>query len=682
VINSIKFQEWSATGQMLLRSWAYLVVSRPRQTLMISGLLTIVLAIYAFNYLGVSTNTEDMIDNNLEWRQDFIALREQFPQHYRAIAIVVDAQTEALAQAAVSDLDQRLANNNERITDRFSATVSEPLAGRELLLLPEDDLLQIADDLAIAQPFFGKLRQQYSLAELFELLRLAYVNDPASVPAAFEQRLIEAMQADSNREYSLLDWSRLNTIEATPARRILFVNVILDDEKPRPAERILGELREQGNATVAAFDNRVRVRLSGTIALEDDELVTVNDNSQSTALYALVGVCLILLLAYRSWRLLLISIITLLTGLVATAAFAAFSVSTLNIISIAFAILYIGLGVDFIIHYLLRLREILASGVELTEALIESSAQVGGALSICAITTAAGFFAFTPTEFVGVSQLGLISGTGMFISLIVTLTMLPALIKLSFPNNIDVSEKALRWQPGAWLSWVLKAPRLIIAMVSILAVVSIASLGQLQFEKDPMLLRDPVTESVQTFNDLSDDPNTALRSISILADKDGDTAGLSQKLKELESVARVYSLASFDTSEAVEQQFIIDEIGLLLGADFANYPELESVDPDITSISIKALNEALPDAASSEQLRATLQTLLLELETLSETEQQEKLDRLQHALLVDLPGSMQLLESRLYLRNLYTRYLVFQRGPPVFLLSLSDRVIRSPTRSK
>jgi len=246
----VKHGGLSATGQMLLRNWTAFVVSRPKLTLLVTGLLTILLALYTFNTLGISTNTEDMIDENLQWRQDFIEFRNNFPRQYRAIAIVVDAQTEALAQAAVSDLDQRLAANSERITDRFSATVSEPIAGRELLLLSEDDLFKISDDLALSQPFFGKLKQKYTLATLFDLLTLAYREDPSGVPAAFKQRLVETVQLNSSDEYPLLDWSRLNSEKDTPARRILFVNVILDHDKPRPAMRILSELREQGEATV------------------------------------------------------------------------------------------------------------------------------------------------------------------------------------------------------------------------------------------------------------------------------------------------------------------------------------------------------------------------------------------------------------------------------------------------
>ena len=172
-------------------------------------------------------------------------------------------------------------------------------------------------------------------------------------------------------------------------------------------------------------------------------------------------------------------------------------------------------------------------------------------------------------------------------------------------------------------------------------------LGQLQFEKDPMLLRDPATESVQTYNDLANDPNTALRSISILADEGTDVTELSQQITDLDSVERVFSLASFDTSDTDEQQILLEEISLLLGSDFEKYPELEPVQIESATVSIQELNRELEKTGSSEQLQNSLVELLSELENADADKQQETLDRLQRALLGDLPNSMALLQSRL-----------------------------------
>ena len=645
---------WAASGYALLRNWTAIVIGRPWTTVLITAALTVLFAFYTASHLGISTNTEEMISNKLEWRKDFKALRNQFPQLNRVIAVVVDAQTEALAQAAVADLDQRLDAYNDLIKSRFAATVNPPIAGRELLLLEEDELLQITDDLAIAQPFFGRLRNHYSLASVFELLTQAYNNDASAVPEALTQRLSAVIQQDGKGEKPLLDWSRLNSFDDTPARRILFVNPIVDRDKPRSARKIIEALREQGKAMTSAFDDRVQMRLTGKIALEDDELITVSQNFLSTAWLALVCVCLILLIAFRSIRLLIISIVTLLTGLVATAAFAAVTVVKLNIISIAFAILYIGLGIDFVIHYLLRLREILVDETDLNLALVKTSEQVGGALAICAVTTAAGFFAFMPTAFIGVSQLGLISGAGMLISFVVTLTLLPALIRLAFPKQMHVEHTAQRWKPGLVFSWLLKAPWLVIGVIVITAAMSLAYLSQLRFEKDPMLLSDPTTESVQTFKELSNDPDTALRSIAILAEDDTDASLLIDKITSLPSVEQVYTLDSFNTVDAAEQQFILEDIQLLLGEDFADYPEFESVAPDETLEAIRELIAELSDNDSNESFRTTLTELLARVEQLSKTDQQEKLNQLQYSLLGDLPQSMQLLKSRLDAEPLHT----------------------------
>ena len=645
---------WTANGFLLLRNWTAMVIRWPKTTLLVAAALTVLFAVYTANNLGVSTNTEEMISNKLEWRQDFKALRNHFPQLNRVIAVVIDAQTEALAEAAVNDLDQRLDAYSELIKSRFAATVNPPIAGRELLLLEEDELFQIADDLAVAQPFFGRLRKHYSLPSVFELLTEAYNNDASAVPEAFAQRLSTTIQQNNDGKQPLLDWSRLNTFDDKQARRILFVNPIVDRDRPRSARRIIEALREQGAAMTSAFDDRVHVRLTGKIALEDDELVTVSQNFLSTAWLALVCVCLILLIAFRSFRLLVISIVTLLTGLIATAAFAAVSVVTLNIISIAFAILYIGLGIDFVIHYLLRLREILVDETDLNAALIKTSDQVGGALAICAVTTAAGFFAFMPTAFIGVSQLGLISGVGMLISFVVTLTLLPALIRLAFPKQMHVEQSALRWSPGLLFSWLLKAPWLVIGVILITAAMSLAYISQLRFEKDPMLLSDPTTESVQAFKDLSNDPDTALRSIAILANDNTDKSLLIDKITALPSVERVYTLESFNTVDATEQQFILEDIQLLLGEDFANYPKLEPVAPDETIVAIRELIAELSENGSNENFRTALTELLTQAEQLDGAEQQKKFNQLQHSLLGDLPQSMQLLKSRLQAEPLHS----------------------------
>ena len=136
---------------------------------------------------------------------------------------------------------------------------------------------------------------------------------------------------------------------------------------------------------------------------------------------------------------------TLLVGLACTAGFATAAIGSLNLISVAFAVLYIGLGVDYAIHLSLRYRELVRLGAAHGEALDTAAADTGASLVLCAATTGLAFYAFVPTEFAGVSELGIISGTGMFVSLAATLTVLPALLTLMpLPPRRDVPGTAPR----------------------------------------------------------------------------------------------------------------------------------------------------------------------------------------------------------------------------------------------
>ena len=100
----------------------------------------------------------------------------------------------------------------------------------------------------------------------------------------------------------------------------------------------------------------------------------------------LAMVAIVLYAALRSWRMLLICLVTLLAGLSLTAAFAAAAVGHLNLLSVAFVVLNVGLGSDYVIHVCLRQRELMAEGLPVPAALLETMRGVGASLVLCAIT--------------------------------------------------------------------------------------------------------------------------------------------------------------------------------------------------------------------------------------------------------------------------------------------------------
>ncbi len=180
-------------------------------------------------------------------------------------------------------------------------------------------------------------------------------------------------------------------------------------------------------------DRGVTVRLTGSVALSDEEFATVADGAALNGVVTILVVLVILRLALKQARIILAVLINLAVGLTFTAAIGLRMVGALNLISVAFAVLFIGLGVDFGIQFSVRYRAERYANSDLLEALQATARGVAGPLLLAAASIAAAFYSFLPTAYVGLSELGLIAGTGMIVAFLTTVTLLPALLSVLKP---------------------------------------------------------------------------------------------------------------------------------------------------------------------------------------------------------------------------------------------------------
>ena len=175
------------------------------------------------------------------------------------------------------------------------------------------------------------------------------------------------------------------------------------------------------------------MRLTGSVPLSDEEFATIADGAALNGVVTIVVVLVILWLALRQTRIILAVLINLAVGLSFTAAVGLWMVGALNLISVAFAVLFIGLGVDFGIQFSVRYRAERFADRHLLEALETTGRGVAAPLLLAAASIAAAFYSFLPTAYVGLSELGLIAGTGMIIAFLTTVTLLPALLAVLKP---------------------------------------------------------------------------------------------------------------------------------------------------------------------------------------------------------------------------------------------------------
>ena len=265
------------------------------------------------------------------------------------------------------------------------------------------------------------------------------------------------------------------------------------------------------------------------------------------------------------------TLVSLVMGLIFTAAFAAWSIGHLNLISIAFSVLYIGLGVDYAIHLCLRYRELLQQNFPKEKALTLSIRSIAPSLSLCAITTSAAFYAFVPTAYAGVSELGIIAGTGMFIALIISLIILPAILKVLPIHSIGFQEKSTLFP--AWLyRFPIDNSKTISLSSLLICVIALVLLTQVKFDFNPVNLRAPDSESVSTFKELLKNKTTSPLTLTVIAEGKDSALSKADKLEKLEPVENAITIFDFIPDDQEEKLEIIEEIGIILRSSIFYLP--------------------------------------------------------------------------------------------------------------
>ncbi len=221
-----------------------------------------------------------------------------------------------------------------------------------------------------------------------------------------------------------------------------------------------------------------------------------------------------------------------------------------------------GLGVDFGIQICVRFNAERADGAGTPDALTRAAAALGAPLSLAAAAIFLGFGAFLPTAYVGIAELGVIAGLGMIVALLFSVTLLPALIVLLRPGapRRDVGFAALA--PADAL--LARRRGAVLWAFGIAMAANIAALPWVQFDFNPLHLRDPHAPSMQALADLTRDPDRTPNTIDVLAGSPAEAAALANRLSALPEVSQVVSLQSFVPEDQAAKLPLVQDAALLL----------------------------------------------------------------------------------------------------------------------
>jgi hopanoid biosynthesis associated RND transporter like protein HpnN len=517
--------------------------------------LAVVLAIgsgvYTARYFAINAKIDDLMSSRLDWRQREIAYHTEFPQSMQLVLVVVDGPTPEAASAASGALADNLAKRKDLFRSVIDQGGGAFFRRNGLLYASNDNLEQMTGSLTRANPLIGALKGDPSLRGMVQALSFALMGvQQEQIPLDAMAKTLDMAAAPIEKiaagEPAMFSWKEMmQGGKAEPSQLRHFVSAwpYLSASELEPAAKAVAAIRETIADLKLEQTYHAKVRITGPAVIADEELASANEGVVFNGVLTGVIIIAILWLALRSWRLVFAACVTLGIGLAITAAIGLLIYGALNPISIAFAVLFLGLGADFAIQFTVRYRAARFLKGELQDALAETVDRVGAPLTLAAGAAAAGFLSFLPTPYEGLAELGTIAGVGMVIAYAVSLTLLPALL---WVINPPAEPHPLRLPALAPVDAWLKRHRFwIIGFTAAVILIGLPALMRLDFDFDPLHLRPATSESVATVRELAKDPNAAVNAAQVLAGSPQEAAATAKRLSGLPEVAQARTLDSF-----------------------------------------------------------------------------------------------------------------------------------------
>ena len=532
-------------------------------------LMSVFAAWFAAGHFKMTTDTEQLISADLPWRKTGIAFEKAFPQLADSTIAVIDGKTPELAEHGASVLVDKLKDRKDIIVS-VDRPDGGPFWDREgLLLLSQKEVNDTTAQLIKAQPFLGPIAADPSLRGVMNAVQTMAlgVNTGDAKLAAIDKvvkALGPAMANAAQGKPTFFSWQALlsDTGGVAQNRKFVIIHAKLDYTALEPGADASEGIRKVAREAGLTPDKGVTVRLTGSVPLNDEEFASLADRALLMAGLMIGAVLVMLWLAVRSSRVTAAIMGTTIVGLLITAGLGLAIVGRFNLISVAFIPLFVGLGVDFGIQFAVKYRaesRILATQ---DEAIIAAARDVGASLALAAAAIAAGFFAFLPTSYVGVSELGVIAGVGILVAFVLNITLLPALLHLVKPK-VDTARGGFEFLRP--LDEVMTRRRkLVLLLNGIVALACLASMPFLRFDSDPLDLKNAHSESMSTLNDLRKDPDRSPNTIDVLTPSLAAADALVARFDKLPEVQYAVTLSSFMPTDQAPKLAAIADANLLL----------------------------------------------------------------------------------------------------------------------
>jgi uncharacterized protein len=535
---------------------------------------------YTARHFSINTDINTLISQKLDWRQRDNRFERAFDRD-RTILAVVEAPTPELTSAASDALARKLSGDSQHFESVQPLGSGEFFEKNGLLFLPVPEVGQLTGQLESAAPLIEIMAGDPSIRGLTGALETGLAGikrgqvklDSTERPFNLIAQTVESVLNTGTGTFSWREMVSDKPLTDSDRRSFIEFKPVLDFNALEPGKDATDAIRQAARDVNLPGEYGARLRLTGPVPIANEEFATVQDGAIVNGIGTVLVVLFILWMALHSPKIIFAVFVNLFIGLSITTAVGLWMVSSLNLLSIAFAVLFVGLGVDFGIQYSVRYRSERFKGDDLRTALEKAAERSAVPLSLAAMATAAGFLSFLPTDYKGISELGEIAGVGMLVAFTTSITVLPALLNLLNPPG---ESEPVGYAFLAPVDQFLEDHRVIIIVGTlVIAVAGLPLLYFLRFDFNPVNLRNPKVESIATFLDLRKDPNTGANAINVMTNSDTEAKKIEERLAKVPEVLSVRSLDNFVPEEQPAKLKLIAQAAKVLN------PALnpDSIDP-------------------------------------------------------------------------------------------------------
>lgn len=575
----------------------------------------VVSAFAAASLLGVNTDSSQMLSPKLDFQQKMLAFNADYPGIKNAVVIVVRADTPDAADAATRLLVTNL-SASKHLTNVFGPSVDPFFLKNGLLYQSVDELDANLAELNKSASLLASLRADPTLATFFRSL---YTAEELANKADFDRGFLDQFYGDLTMTIAArlsgkampLSWAKAtdknavnaSALDDTPAgegapaldpsrdptggneqvQRLIYATPVLNFAALQPAKVGLAAIRSAVDGLPQDIKTLVSIGVTGDPAMRFEELQSVSKGIGLSFALSFVLVGILIFIALRSWSQVVLSFLALMTALVLSTGFAALVFGTLNLVSVAFVVILVGLGVDYTIHTLAHLGDEAHTSAD--AAAIAVGHSIGGAMILSALTTVIAFVAFVPSDFTGMKQLGILGAAGVVIAFLVSVTFVPALIsKVAwFQPKVNSNPAKVATPPSRTARFFILTQRPFALVLILAGIIGAFYAGDVRFDADPIALRDPESPSMRTLALLQERADTVPYRLSLLRDSAEAAEEAANAVAKLETVESARTLMDLVPKEQQDKLDLIDQSAASMdtivngeGLDHATLPEGKS----------------------------------------------------------------------------------------------------------